>query len=138
MPSDNVLVKFLEHLSSPPLVFAIGVICILAFLAAKSIPVFREISLKRIEIEELREKRAAEERRLEDQRDRSRTEVIAKQNEIMESLVRATDGQAIQMAGLIASLEESKNRSRAIGDTIEDTNSKVSEIHTMIVKARHS
>lgn len=137
MPNDGVLVRFLELLNTPSLIFTIGVIAIMAFLVAKALPMFREISLKKIEIEEMREKRKVEERQSEEKRERARVEMIATQNEIMSSLVRTTDGQAIQMAGLIAAIEDSKNHSRELSETVEDTNSKVTEIHTVIVKAGH-
>lgn len=137
MPGDSVLVEFVKQLGTPPFVFTIGVICILAFLASKSLPIIREISVKKIEIEVSREKRKAEEYESEAERDRIRTEVIAKQNEILSTLVRTIDAQQLQMAGLISALDESRSRSRAMGETIRDTNSKVSEIHTLIVKTGH-
>lgn len=137
MPNDSVLVKFLDLLNTPSLVFAIGVIGILAFLVAKALPMIREVSLKKIEIAEMREKRKVEERQSEEKRDRERTEVIVTQNEIISGLVRSMDAQAIQMAGMIATIEESKGQCRDISVTVEDTNRKVSEIHTTIVKGRH-
>lgn len=144
---------------------ALGILGILAFVAVKSVPMFerikthkaecdKEVSLKNLEIETMkenqkidefsqklkieyqREERKAQEFERQLQADKERTEVIGKQNEIIESLVRSSDAQVTQMSALMAQLEESKIRSRAMGDTIKDTNTKVSEIHTMMVKAR--
>lgn len=144
---------------------ALGILGILAFVAVKSVPMFerikthkaecdKEVSLKNLEIETMREnqkieefsqklkieyqreERKAQEFERQLQADKERTEVIGKQNDIIDSLVRSSDAQVTQMSALMAQLEESKIRSRAMGDTIKDTNTKVSEIHTMMVKAR--
>lgn len=144
---------------------ALGILGILAFVAVKSVPMFerikthkaecdKEVSLKNLEIETMREnqkieefsqklkieyqreERKAQEFERQLQADKERTEVIGKQNDIIESLVHSSDAQVTQMSALMAQLEESKIRSRAMGDTIKDTNTKVSEIHTMMVKAR--
>lgn len=147
MPEGSVFHKYFEMLGSPWLLFVIGVIAILAYSAVKTIPMIKEIELKKIEssseiqrltIEQTnaREKRKAEEFQQELQRDKERTEVIGKQNEILETLARSHDSQAIQMSALVASLEESKTRSREMSETVKDTNNKVSEIHTIIVKAK--
>lgn len=147
MPGDSVFEKYITGLQAPELVFCIGIIVILAYVSVKAIPTIKEIKLRRIEsdkelamqkieFDQQRETRKAEEFREELARDRARTEVIGRQNEIQEALTRSIDSQTIQMASLIAGLDESKNRSRVMSETVEDTNSKVSEIHTMIVKAR--
>lgn len=144
---------------------ALGILGILAFVAVKSVPMFErikthkaecenQVALKNLEIETMkenqkieefsqklkieyqREERKAREFERQLQADKERTEVIGKQNEIIESLVRSSDAQVTQMSALMAQLEESKIRSRTMGDTIKDTNTKVSEIHTMMVKAR--
>lgn len=149
MPSDSMVEGFLKGLNTPEFVFVIGVLVILAYVVVKALPMLEnlkskkiesehEIEMKKIENEQQREARKADEFQKELEINRARTEVIGKQNEIIESLVRAADSQTIQMAGLMASIEESKTRSRSMGDTIKDTNSKVSEIHTMIVKASHT
>lgn len=147
MPGDSVFHKYIETLGSPWFLFVIGILAILAYIAVKTIPMIKEIRLKKIECDSeiqrmtleqanAREKRKAEEFQQELQRDKERTEVIGKQNEILDSLARSHDNQAIQMAALVASLEESKVRSREMGELTRDTNEKVSEIHTIIVKGK--
>lgn len=147
MPSDAVLEHFIDRVG-PELLFCIGILVILAFVTIKAIPIIKEfkmrkldheanVAMKNLEIRELQEKRMAEDAVREDERDRARTEVIGKQNEIQKNLTQAIDGQSIQMAALIASLNESKERSRAVGDTVRDTNHMVSEIHTMIIKGKN-
>lgn len=141
---------------------ALGIVGILAFVAVKSVPMFerikthraecdKEVAVKRLEIEQMQKKQAAEEfsKRMEIEHsreerkaneferqlmaDKQRTEVIGKQNEILEGLTRSADSQVLQMSALMAQLEESKIRSRSMGDTIKDTNSKVSELHTVLM-----
>lgn len=146
MPGDSVFHKYIDTIGSPWFLFVIGILVILAYVVIKTIPMIKEIKLKRIEsdseiqrltIEQanMRERRKAEEFQQELQRDKERTEVIGKQNEILENLAKSHDNQAIQMSALVASLEESKVRSREMNETVKDTNNKVSEIHTIIVKA---
>ena len=147
MPKDVVLKEYIESLGSPWFLFVIGVLVIFAYIAIKTIPMIKELKLKKIECDNeiqrmtieqtnLREKRKAEEFQQELQRDKERTEVIGKQNEILEHLANAHDSEAVQMSALIASLEESKTRSRELGETCKDTKEMVSEIHTIIVKGK--
>lgn len=149
MPSDSMVDGFIKGLNTPEFVLVIGILVILAYVAVKALPMFEsirlkkierdtEIEMKKIENEQKREERKANEFQKELELNRQRTEVIGKQNEILEGLTRAANSQTLQMAGLMASIEESKVRSRSMGDTIKDTNCKVSEIHTMIVKANHA
>lgn len=146
MPEASIFHKYIETLGSPWFLFVIGILIIFAYIAIKTIPMIKEIKLKKIEsdseiqrmtIEQtnMREKRKAEEFQQELQRDKERTEVIGKQNEILEHLANSHDSEAIQMSALIASLEESKTRSRELGATCKDTKDMVSEIHTIIVKS---
>lgn len=148
MPSDDVTIRFIDKMG-PELLFCIGMLIIIAYIAVKAIPTLKElrilkidhdaeVAMKNLHIKELHEQRMAEDAKREDERDRARTEVIGKQNEIQTNLARTIEGQSIQMAALVASLEESKQRSRAVGDTVMDTNHMVSEIHTMIVKAKNN
>lgn len=146
MPSDSVIHDYIAGVQTPELLFVIGILLILAYVAIKSIPMVKEIKmrkldhdaeieLQKIENDRMREERKAKEFQQEMERDRARTEVIGKQNEIQDTLARSIEGQSIQMATLISSLEESKIRSRTMSDKVMDTNTKVNEIHTMIVKA---
>lgn len=147
MPGDTVFNKYIESLGSPMFLLVIGILVILAYIAIKAIPMIKEIKLRKIECDadikrltleqaNVREKRKADEFQQELQRDKERTEVISKQNEILENLAKSHDNQAIQMSALVASLEESKVRSREMGAIVKDTNNKVSEIHTIIVKGK--
>lgn len=144
MPGDSVFHKYIDTLGSPWFLFVIGILVIFAYIAIKTIPMIEKIRLKKIECdsenhrlsieqEGRREQRKAEEFQQELQRDKERTEVIGKQNEILEHLARTHENQSTQIAAMLAALEESKARSREMGDTVKDTNTKVSEIHTIIM-----
>lgn len=146
MPNDSVMFRFIDGLETPEFVLVIGILIILSYVAVKALPIIENLETKKIEFDadlekkrieniQKREERKANEFQKEMEQDRARTEMIGKQNEIMESLVRSSDSQVIQMSALIASLEESKARSHNMDDTIRDTNGKVSEIHAMIVKS---
>lgn len=145
MLNDSVMLRFMEGLETPEFVLVIGVLVILSYVAVKAFPMIENLEIKKIEINseiekkrientQKREERRASEFQQEMIQDRARTEMIGKQNEIMESLVRTSDSQVIQMSALIASLEEIKASNHTLDDTIRDTNGKVSEIHSIILK----
>lgn len=146
MPGDDVLKRYIESFDSPWFLLVIGILIIIAYVVVKTIPMVKELRLKKIdadteikrlsiEQENAREKRKAEEFQQQMKLDKERTEVIGKQNEILEHLATSHDNEAIQMSSLISSLDESKLRSREMGETIKDMHGMVSEIHTVIVKA---
>lgn len=141
MPTQ-VLLSFIDKLG-PELLFCIGIIGILAYIAVKSIPIVRDIRLKqidykmdldkeRIELDRLHEENSVEAAKKEDERDRKRNEVIAAQNEIMSSLVRSNEAMSVQLASLNASLLDSKDRSKLLGETVNDTNHKVTDTNRMV------
>lgn len=146
MPSDDVIIKFIEGIG-PELLFCIGFLVILAYVVVKSIPMVKEIRLKKLDheseienkkldLDQKREAREAEEAEREDERNRDRIRVIGQQNEILSALVRSNDALTIQMATLNASLEDSKDRSRVLAGTVKDTNGLVHDIHEVIMKKR--
>lgn len=149
MPGDSVMNTYIDRLSvnAPEMLFVIGVLVLLTFIAVKSIPMIKElrirkidkdseIELQRLELEKLREERKAEERRIQEQLDRERIEISVRQVKLGETQARNTEAQITQLAALQASLDESKVRSRSMGETVEDTNTKVSEIHTIVLNTR--
>lgn len=139
---EQAMVNFINKLG-PELLFCIGIIGILAYIAVKSIPIVRDIRLKqleykmtlekeRLELDRMREENAVEAAKKEDERDRKRNEVIAAQNEIMTSLVRSNEATSVQLASLNSSLLDSKDRSKILGDTVNDTNHKVTDTNRMV------
>lgn len=146
MPSDDVMIKFIEGIG-PEFLFCIGFLVILAYVVVKAIPMFKEIRLKKIEhdvdidnkkleLEQKREARKADESQREDDRNLDRIRVIGQQNEILSALVRSNDAMTVQMATLNASIEDSKDRSRALVGTVKDTNGMVHDIHKIIMKTK--
>ena len=147
MTNNDVFARFIDKMAGE-LVFVIGILCIIAYVAIKAIPMFKELQIqkynlrhdeemRRLDIEDRRESRKTEEWQREDERDRARTEVIASQNDILSNIVRSNEAMTLQMATLNTSLDDSKYRSRALSETVNDTNHMVSEIHTAIVTKDH-
>ena len=146
MPTDSMVDSFIRGLNTPEFILAIGILLILSYVAVKALPMIENIRLKKLEFDceiekkkiendQRREERKAQEFQKELEVNQQRIETIGKQNEILEGLTRAADGQTLQMAGLMASIEESKIRSRSMNELVQDTNNKVSDIHTIIVKS---
>lgn len=138
MPSDSVLIHFIDKMGVE-LLFVIGVLIILTYIAIKAIPMFKELRIKKLDneqvlaekklvIDETREKRKAEEHQQDLERDQARTEAIAAQNEILTTLARGFEAQQIQLATLTTALEDSKTHSRSLGETVDDTNQVVHDI----------
>lgn len=134
---DEAFIKFIDKMGTEFL-FCIGILVILAYVVVKAIPIFKDISLtkistkneldkERLEFDRQRESNAIEAVKKEDERDRARTEVIATQNEIITNLVRSNEAMTVQLASLNSSLLDSKDRSRILGDTVNDTNKKVTD-----------
>lgn len=145
MPEDAII-RFIDKLGAEFL-FCIGIIGILAYIVVKAIPIIKDIRLKqldykmslekeRLELDRQRELNSVEAEKREDERDRKRTEVIATQNEILDSLVRTNEATSVQLASLNSALNESKNRSKQFGETVIDTNKMVSEIHSVVVERK--
>lgn len=139
----DALVHFIDKMGVE-LLFVIGLLVILAYIAVKTIPAYKELKSKKIdvdkaiaekqlEIESAREIRKADEHTKDLERDRARTEQIAQQNVILESMSRGFEAQQIQLTALTTALEDSKTNSRSMGETVEDTNHMVSDIHRIVV-----
>lgn len=141
---DDAAARFIDKMG-PELLFCVGILIIIAYVVVKAVPMVRDIRLKqietkneldkeRLELDRIRENNANENAKKEDERDRARTEVIATQNDILTNLVRGNEAMTIQLASLNASLIDSKDRSKGLGETLEDTNKKVTDNHRMIAE----
>lgn len=142
MPSDNVINTYIGKLG-PEFLFTIGILAILSYIAIKSIPAFKELRMKRLDneiaieqrrldLDERREMQKAEEHAKMLEREQEQQKLAIRQLEQGEIQTHAIEAQTVQLAALQASLEESKNRSRSMGDTIDDIHNKVTEMHTTI------
>lgn len=140
--NDDALIRFIDRLG-PELLFCIGILVILAYIAVKSIPMIKDIRLEqikskneldkeRLELDRQREINVIEQSKKEDERDRARTEVIATQNDILSNLIRSNEAMTVQIASLNSSLLDSKDRSKSLGKTVDDTNKKVTDTNRMV------
>lgn len=143
---EDVFIRFIDRMGTE-LLFCIGIIAILAYIAVKAIPIARDIRLKqieykmevdkeRLEIDRQREINAVEAAKKEDERDRARTEVIGTQNNILSNIVRSNEAMTLQMSSLNTSLMDSKDRSKILGETVNDTNKKVTDTNRMVSEIR--
>lgn len=158
MPNDNVLIHFMDNLA-PELLFTIGILVILAYIAVKAIPILKDLriasidadkecKLKQLDFEERQAKIKADDAANATRVTQEQNKVIAQQNNILSSLVRTNDAVQVQLATLNTSLIDSKKRSQDMGDTVEqicsdvkdikekskETCSKVDELHSSMIR----
>lgn len=142
--SERVLTHFIDKMGVE-LLFVIGLLVIFAYVAVKAFPMIKsfgqekidnahEVEMRRLDMEDAREKRKADEFEKQTELDRKRTEVIGQQNEILNRLSATNEAQTLQMASLSASLEDSKNRSKDLDNVVKDTNSMVKDIHAIVMQ----
>lgn len=142
MPSDSVLNHFIDKMGVE-LLFVIGLLVILAYIAVKSIPAYKELHLERIksdhsiaeqrlDIDKQREARKAQEAEQEIKVQCDRTEQIASQNVILDSVARTMENLSAQTTTLITTINDSKDRSKSMNATVLDTNSVVHDTNKMI------
>lgn len=142
MPNDSVLNHFIDKMGVE-LLFVIGLLVILAYVAVKSIPAYEELHLERIksdhsiaeqrlDIDKQREARKAQEAEQEIKIQRDRTEQIASQNVILDSVARTMENLSAQTTTLITTINDSKDRSKSMNATVLDTNSVAHDTNKMI------
>lgn len=139
--SDSVIESYIEGVNTPELLAVLGIMLIVAVWV---IPLVRELMntkqqndydlrLKEIELEQKREERKAEEAVRHDENERERLRSIGVQNQLLASMQSTLETVAGQQTMNNAALGESKERSRELGRTVSDTNSKVTEIHNILM-----
>lgn len=142
---ENAAVAFIEAMGNlgAGYLFAIGIICVLAYVVIKAMPMINDWQLKRIEIEQQREERKAREELSREQRDRERSElegrwltqyahatsVQEQTNSIIQQTNAVVEGVSKQMDALSSALEDSKNRSH-------EMSLQVAEIHESVVRTK--
>ena len=87
-----------------------------------------------IELEHERERRKAAESEQQAKDNRARAETDAKTAVLMEGMKASIDAMNTTLTATLARVNESGNRSSKMGETVEDTNRLVTEIHHVIVK----
>lgn len=126
------------------LVVGIG-IAIVAILCAFVLPTWRknleaQQAIERmkaeaqIELERKREERKAAESERQAQMEKERAEIDGRQAVTMEGVKTTIDAMRVTLDHNNALLEGSRSGSAKMGDTVEDTNRLVTEIHHVIVK----
>lgn len=128
---------------TPLLLIGIVAVCV-AILCLFVLPVWKEKmradadtermrAEAEVRIEESREKRKADELQLRDEREQERAEIDTRTTVILEGLKASIDALKTSQDVMTAQIEASKVSSRKMGETVEDTNRKVDEIHHIVV-----
>ena len=87
-----------------------------------------------VKLEREREHRKAEEARMRNENDQERAKIDSRTATILEGIQKTMDALVITQERLEARLDSSSARSSHMGDTVEDTNRKVTEIHHVLMK----
>lgn len=132
---DEATVHAVDSLgaSGPEWLFAICVSAILAVVAVKAFPVWREVKLKRLSIEQEREHRKAEEVTLRDERDRENHAIAQRQIEAQDRSTTAINAISAQMASMEKAWDVSRHGSMHMQEQVGDMAHKVDEIHATVV-----
>ena len=118
----------------PVWLFVIGVLLIMAFVAIKAMPFWKEVKNRQLDIESERERRKADEAKMRDERDRENAIIAARQVDAQERSTAAINGITAQMAVMNGKLEASQHGSQHMGETVETMAAQVHEIHGAVVK----
>lgn len=131
---ENTAIAFINAMGDlgAGYLFAIGIVCIIAFVAIKSLPMVDNWQQQRIGIEIKREERKCQEELSREQRDRERSEMEGRWLNQYESATRVQEQTNIVMEGvreqmhvLNATLDDSKRRSGEMAHKVDEIHSKV-------------
>lgn len=127
--------------SGPGWLFAAGVLVIVALVAIRAFPVWKEVKLERLAIEREREQRKAEEARMRDARDRENCAISARQVDAQDRSTAAINAMTASMESMRHELDISRAGSKLMGDRIDgvahDVGTmahQVDEIHGIVVR----
>lgn len=138
-------VHAVEPYGLPVLLLVGGVFVILAVSCYFLLPTWRKNmdSVREIEemkaresikIEREREQRKAEESRQRNENERERAKIDSRTATILEGMQKTMETLVVTQERLEARLDSSSARSSRMGETVEDTNRKITEIHHAIVR----
>lgn len=119
--------------SGPGWVFAIGVLIIVAAVAIRAFPIWKDVKLEKLKIEREREKRKADEVKLRDERDRESHAIARQQIDAQNNSTAALRAVTAQVASMEKSWEVSRHGSLLMQERIGDMAHKVDEIHIAVV-----
>lgn len=141
---------------TPNLIFVLGILVILAGVAIKAIPMWRDLRQKKldadtelrkqqldsdakfrqaeIDIERDRELRKMEEAKQRHEREKENAAIMSRSVDAQERSTIAINESTAQMAILAAKLEMSQQGSMSMRDTVDDMAVEVHDIHLAVVK----
>lgn len=130
---------------TPNLIFVLGILVILAFVAIKVIPMWQKLKQTQIDndakfrqaqvdIERDRELRKMEESKQRFEREKENAAIMSRSVDAQERSTIAINESTAQMAILAAKLEMSQQGSLSMRDTVDDMAVEVHDIHLAVVK----
>lgn len=130
---------------TPNLIFVLGILVILAFVAIKVIPMWQKLKQTQIDndakfrqaqidIERDRELRKMEESKQRHEREKENAAIMSRSVDAQERSTIAINESTAQMAILAAKLEMSQQGSLSMRDTVDDMAVEVHDIHLAVVK----
>ncbi len=130
---------------TPNLIFVLGILVILAFVAIKVIPMWQKLKQTQIDndakfrqaqvdIERDRELRKMEESKQRFEREKENAAIMSRSVDAQERSTIAINESTAQMAVLATKLEMSQQGSLSMRDTVDDMAVEVHDIHLAVVK----
>ena len=138
------LVEAIEPYGLPPLLLAGVGIAVVAILCAFVLPTWRKnleaqqaLEDKKAEwghqLEQQREERKAKEAEAQAQRDVERARLDSQNAVLLEGLKTSIDALVANQERVNAQIESSRGSSQRMGETVDDTNRKVTELHHALI-----
>ncbi len=143
---ENAAVHAVDGLAGTPnLIFVLGILVILAFVAIKVIPMWQKLKQTQIDndakfrqaqvdIERDRELRKMEESKQRFEREKENAAIMSRSVDAQERSTIAINESTAQMAILAAKLEMSQQGSLSMRDTVDGMAVEVHDIHQAVVK----
>lgn len=130
---------------APHLIFVMGILIILAYLAIKLIPIWKDFKQKQldndakfrqaeIDIERDRELRKMEESKQRHEREKENAAIMSRSVDAQERSTVAMNEATAQIAVMNAQLEISHQGSARMGNVVDDMAVEIHDIHSVVVK----
>lgn len=132
---ESVAVHYVDNLGGygPAYLLVAGVLALIAVIAIKYMPFWKECKLRRLAIEDEREKRKSEEAQLRAERERENASLASRQIDSQNRSTAAMTAMTQQMALTEARIEASQRGSMAMAGKVDDMAVEVHDIHAVVV-----
>lgn len=128
----------------PELIFVLGILCIISLLLIKTVPMYRDFKVKKLEsentfrqkqldIERDRELRKMAEMKQRSERDKESAVLMQASVAAQERSTIAINESTAQMAAMMAKLDVSQQGSASMRETVDDIAVEVHDIHNAVL-----